>query len=220
MSRRRKPTLPCVLLVAAVVLFPLSVSAFKPSVPEPYIPSILQRGPDNQRQVVVLDNEYLDRRFGRDRDPEASEKEQSPPMPQAAFATANRAPVKALNPWSPNRSLLTAIDRATPPRRAAALRLAETGRLSLQNGHKRKAIYYLEKALSVEANPLIYYHLARAHYQVADYRGSMRFLEVAEAGFSGQPEWVSELTALRAALASPAAEPSPAKRNVAWTFND
>lgn len=221
---RRNLTLPWICIVAAIVLFPFGADAFRPEIIEPAVTPSPQRPQD---RVVLLDNDYLDRRFGRERARDASSSNEvngnSLPSAQDAFE-ATRDSTPAIRPSilvSPNRSLLTGINRGTPARRAAALRLAERGRTLLQNGHKRKAIYYLEKALSVEASPFVHYYLARAHYQVADYQGSMRFLQVAEAGFYGHPEWISELTALRQALSSsPTAEQLTSKRNVAWTFNE
>lgn len=210
--------------VAVVALFPSGAGAFNPAITEP-TPASRQQPRDNDRRIVVLDNDYLDRRFGKDRASEANSNvdEQSPPA-TSGDATITKDPAPRINPAipvSPNRSLLTAINRATPARRAAALRLAEVGRTSLEKGRKRKAIYYLEKALSVEANAFIHYYLARAHFQTADYQGARRFLEVAEAGFYGWPEWISELAALRAALSSfSLAEQPTLKRNVAWTFDE
>ena len=213
----------CVL--AAVVLSPSSAGAFKPAIFEGTLASPPAQPRNNDRRIVVLDNDYLDRRFGRERASETNSNEdgQSPAVMQGD-ATITRDPAPRINPSipvSPNRSLLTAINRATPARRAAALRWAEAGRTSLEKGRKRMAIYYLEKALSVEANPFIHYYLARAHYQVADYQSARRFLQVAEAGFYGWPEWISELAALRAALSGSALIEQPTvKRNVAWTFNE
>jgi len=49
----------------------------------------------------------------------------------------------------------------------------------------------------------------------------MRFLEVAEAGVYGWPEWITELASLREALSSASlAEQPTLNRNVAWTFNE
>ena len=93
--------------------------------------------------------------------------------------------------------------------------------MHLQKGQKRKAVYYLEKALSMDANPFIHFYLARAHYQLADYQGSLGFLEVAESGFYGHPDWLLELETLRSELSvhyyTP---PAVATRTVRWTFNE
>jgi len=222
---RRKLTLLWICFVASILFTPLNTHAFRPEILQPAIAPSPQASPGDDRRVVVFDNDYLDRRFGKDRAPESNGIETGNSLPGAKEVfQAARVSIPAATPSifvAPNRSLLTAINRGTPARRAAALRLAEIGRTLLQNGHKRKAIYYLEKALSVEANPFIHYYLARAHYQVANYRGSMRFLEVAEAGVYGWPEWITELASLRAALSSASlAERPTLNRNVAWTFNE
>jgi hypothetical protein len=221
---RSNNTLRWVFITAWLFFGPFDTEAFNAEKVDPTIAPPSQSSEDN-RKVIVWDNGYLDRRFGRSRvpesitqangDPAASGGQAFPSIVTPMLDVIPKPPVNVL----PNRSLLTGIHRGTSARRAAALRLAETGRASLQNGQNRRAIYYLEKALSVDANPFIHFYLARAHYQVADFQGSLRFLEVAESGFGGQPEWVPELTALRAALSSPVQQSVP-KRNVAWTFNE
>jgi len=214
----------CLWLIAWIAVGPLDAYAFKTATSAP----VPQRTAEDNPSVVVWDNAYLDRRFGRDRATEASVQTNEKPivnenLPPASISVPEpvkkmpKPPIDVL----PNGSLLTGITRGTSARRAAALRMAETGRLSLQKGQSRRAIYFLEKALSMDANPFIHFYLARAHYQLADFAGSLRFLDVAESGFAGQPEWASELTALRAALSSPStAQQTPAKRNVAWTFQE
>jgi hypothetical protein len=214
----------CLWLIALTAIGPLDAYAFKTATSA----AVPQRTAEENPNVVVWDNAYLDRRFGRDRATEASVQANEKPIVNENLSPASisvpesvktmpKPPIDVL----PNRSLLTGITRGTSARRAAALRMAETGRLSLQKGQSRRAIYFLEKALSMDANPFIHFYLARAHYQLADFPGSLRFLEVAESGFAGQPEWVAELTALRAALSSPStAQHTPAKRNVAWTFQE
>jgi uncharacterized protein HemY len=89
---------------------------------------------------------------------------------------------------APNQSLLSAIDRRTSSKRAAALRLAESGRSLIQAGESGKAVSVLEKALSLEANPFIYFYLARAHYHLADHQRAAQFVEIAEALFYEQPD--------------------------------
>ena len=210
--------------VAVVVLSASSAGAFNPAIFDATTASPASQPKDNDRRIAVLDNDYLDRRFGRDRASEANKNEDEKSPAAQDIVVTRKDPVPRVNPASPvspNRSLLTAINRTTPARRAAALRLAEAGRTSLQNGRKRMAIYYLERALGVEASPFIHYYLAQAHYQLADYQGARRFLEVAETGFSGWPEWVSELAALRGLLSSfPLTEQPTLKHNIAWTFNE
>jgi len=145
--------------------------------------------------VTVWDNDYLDRRFGR-----TWRAEESTKSPRPAGPDIISVPEPRWNEVQPNHSLLTGISRTTTARAAAALRIAETGRRALVQKQYRRAVYYLEKALSLDANPFIYFYLARSHYQLADYQGSMGFLKVAESGFYGDPEWSSEIAALRSAL--------------------
>jgi len=147
--------------------------------------------------VIVWDNDYLDRRFGRTWRPGESTSG-SPRRPAGPEIIS--VPEPHWNEVQPNHSLLTGISRTTTARRAAALRIAETGRRALQQKQYRRAVYYLERALSLDANPFIYFYLARSHYQLADYQGSMGFLKVAESRFYGDPEWSSEIAALRSAL--------------------
>lgn len=162
----------------------------------------------DERMTRVFDNEYLDRLFGRARNRESDAQPGSDglmngPVPADVNSTVT-APPKPAAEVLPNRSLLTGIRRGTPARRAAALRLAEKGRTSLKAGETRRAIYYLEKALSLDASPYIHFYLARAHYELANYQGARHFLDVAESAFDGQPEWLPELSTMRAALSSPA----------------
>jgi hypothetical protein len=220
---RRNLTLPLTCIIASVLFSAVNSNAFRPDILRPHS-ALPQESRDDDRKVVILDNDYLDRRFGGDRGSDVNSNESANSLPGQHDSVKPRKAYPAAAapaiPASPNSSLLTGINRGTPARRAAALRLAEVGRTLLQDGHIGKAIYYLEKALSVEANPFIHYYLARAHFQVADYQGSMRFLEVAEAGVHGWPEWTKELAALRIILTSSAAPQDPApRRHVAWTFN-
>ena len=146
--------------------------------------------------VIVWDNDYLDRRFGRTWRPGESTSE----SPRPAGPEIISVPEPRWNEVQPNHSLLTGISRTTTARRAAALRIAETGRTALQQKQYRRAVYYLEKALSLDANPFIHFYLARAHYRLANYRSSIGFLEVAESRFYGDPDWSSEIAALKSAL--------------------
>jgi tetratricopeptide (TPR) repeat protein len=149
-------------------------------------------GRDENGKVVVFDNDYLDRRFGRTWVPG-----------RGAIAGDERARIEEQpNQVRPNRPLASAISRATSPRQAAALRLAETGRASLQNGQHQKAVLYFEKALGVDASPFMHFYLARAYYELGEYQRSLRFLEVAESALNAQTEWRAELETLRRELAA------------------
>jgi hypothetical protein len=154
--------------------------------------------------VIVFDNDYLDQRFSQSRAREISRTE------NIGFSFEPRKTGHAVNDFFgagflqivPNGSLLKGITRGTSPRRAAALRLAESGRRAVQNKQTQRAIYYLEKALGIEASPFVHFYLARAHYQLADYQRSRQFLEVAESAFDGHDSWLAELAALRRALST------------------
>lgn len=220
---RSKITLCWICFTALLVVSPFQASAFNERL-EPQPTPLLR--PEENRKVIIFDNDLLDRRFARGRGPEtiATDSATSAPIERSVFTFSGPqiidVPPKRSADVSPNGSLLKGINRSTPARRAAALRLAETGRTLLQQGQNRKAIYYLEKALGMDASPSFHFYLARAHFQLADYQSSLRFLQVAESGFYGQQEWLPEVTALREALSgSPSQQPTP-KRNVAWTFNE
>ena len=152
---------------------------------------------DENGKVVVFDNDYLDRRYGRTWVPG-----------RGATAVEERTRIEEQpNQPRPNRPLASAITRAASPRQAAALRLAETGRTSLQNGQHQRAVYYFEKALGIDASPFMHFYLARAYYELAEYQRSLRFLEVAESVLTNQSEWRAQLETLRRELA--AAHPPP-----------
>jgi len=177
------------------------------------------------RKVIVFDNDYLDRRFRRDRLKEAEVSQSTAPAPSTQAASVEGGPqVVDISPARrpaevmPNSSFLRGITRATPPRRAAALRLAENGRTLLQSGQPRKAIYYLEKALGMEASPFVHFYLARKHYDLADNPSAQRFLEVAEAGLFGQADWLPELSTLKEAISGSAAYLGNQRRDIAWAI--
>jgi hypothetical protein len=207
----------CTALLAAA---PLQAIAFNERV-KPQAAPLLR--PEENRKVIVFDNDFLDRRFGRSRNPETG-LTTAPTIEPSIFAFSEPQivdiPSRRSADVRPNVSLLKGIDRSTPARRAAALRLGETGRTLLQHGQTRKAIYYFEKALGMDAIPSFHFYLARAHFQLADYQSSRRFLQVAESGFYDQPEWLPEVTALKVALSGSPSQQATPKRNVAWTFNE
>jgi tetratricopeptide (TPR) repeat protein len=212
-------------LTVCLVIGLFDADAFNPQSSPPARNASYQYSEREQGKVAIFDNDYLDRLFGGTRRRESkSQSSQDPATNERQALSANEnatlnIPIKPSAQVLPNRSLLTGTQRGTPGRRAAALRLAETGRTLLQMGQRRKAIYHLEKALSIDASPFIHFYLARAHYELAEYESAQRFLDVAENGLNGQPEWMPELGALRAALSS-TAEQSFQKPNVAWTFNE
>jgi tetratricopeptide (TPR) repeat protein len=169
--------------------------------------------------VLVFDNDLLDRLFGKDR---AAEKRSNNGEPHSGDTTLPKV-FSGTNSSTvlPNRSLLAGISTNTNSRRAAALRLAEKGRRLIQDREYQKAISYLEKALSLDASPFIHFYLAWAHYHLGDNRGSLNFLEVAESRLYHQPEWMGELTVLRSAVSAPPAPQQIASRqNAGWTYAD
>lgn len=176
-------------------------------------PAPLSR-PKNNRKVIIFDNDFLDRRFG-------DSARSAPIEPSGSTFSGPQIidiPPRRSADVLPNGSLLKGIKRDTPARRAAALRLAETGRTLLQQGQNRKAIYYLEKALGMDGSPSFHFYLARAHFQLADYQSSLSFLRVAESGFYDQPEWLPEVSALKEALSG--SDQATPKRNLAWIFSE
>ena len=220
---RSKVTLCAICLTASIAASSVYVNAFNERV-EPRPAPLLS--PEKNRKVIIFDNDLLDRRFGGSRSSETSVTDNAAPAPieRGVFTFSGPQiidiPPRRSAEVTPNGSLLKGINRSTPARRAAAFRLAETGRTLLQQGQNRKAIYYWEKALGMDASPSFYFYLARAHFQVADYQSSLRFLQVAESGFYGQPEWLPELAALKEALSGSPSQQATAKRNVAWTFKE
>jgi tetratricopeptide (TPR) repeat protein len=169
--------------------------------------------------VLVFNNDLLDRLFGKDRALERSSNNTEQPsrdvLPPKVFNATNLPSVL------PNRSLLAGISSNMTSRRAAALRFAERGRTLIQTKEYQKAISFLEKGLNLDASPFIYYYLARAHYHLGNNQGSLNFLEVAESRLSAQPEWVEELAALRSAVSAPqASQYAMSKQKVGWTYTE
>jgi tetratricopeptide (TPR) repeat protein len=158
------------------------------------------------RRVIVFDNDTLDKMFGKSRRSAANETD------------AVKIPGKSDFPAvGPNRSLLSAIGRGTSSKRAAALRLVESGRTLIQAGENRRAVAVLERALSLEASPFVYFYLARAHYYLADYQRAAEFVEIAEALFYQQPDWSEELFKLKTVLSTSRGGPEIRPRqNIGW----
>jgi tetratricopeptide (TPR) repeat protein len=172
----------------------------------------------NDGNVLVFDNDLLDRLFGKDRAARGSnsiERQAGDVSVPRVFNEANFSTVL------PNRSLLAGISSNTTSRRAAALRFAERGRKLIQTKEYQKSISFLEKALNLDASPFIYYYLARAHYHLGNNQGSLNFLEVAESRLSAQPEWAEELAALRSAVSVPqVTQYAMSKKNVGLTYTE
>jgi tetratricopeptide (TPR) repeat protein len=220
--------LPSVVLIAwfainiSPVVVPSNALGFETASRGRY-PSAPQRNEDNN--VVVFDNDLLDRLFGKDRATRGSNNVERPAVDVSVPAVDVSVPKVFNDPYLPNvlpnRSLLAGISSNTSSRRAAALRIAEKGRMLLKTKDYPKAISFLEKALNLDASPFIYYYLARAHYYLGNLQGSLSFLEIAESRLSAQPEWVEELAALRSAVSAPRpTEYAIAKKNVGLTYTE
>jgi hypothetical protein len=162
--------------------------------------------PEPNRRVIVFDNDALEKMFGKSRHSAANE------AGPAKIPGRRDFPAVA-----PNHSLLSAIGPRTSPKSAAALHLVESGRTLIQAGEIRRAVSVLEKALSLESSPFVYFYLARAHYRLADYQRAAQFVEIAEALFYEQPDWSEELLKLKAALSTPHGGPEIRPRqNIGW----
>lgn len=167
-------------------------------------PPLLSTAPN--RRVIVFDNDTLDKMFGKSRRSAANETDPAKIPGKSDFPAVG-----------PNRSLLSAIGRRTNSKSAAALRLVESGRTLIQAGENRRAVAVLERALSLEASPFVYFYLARAHYYLADYQRAAEFVEIAEALFYQQPDWSEELFKLKTVLSTPRGGPEIRPRqNIGW----
>ena len=167
-------------------------------------PPLLSTAPN--RRVIVFDNDTLDKMFGKSRRSAVNETDSEKISGRSDFPAVG-----------PNRSLLSAIGRRTNSKSAAALRLVESGRTLIQAGENRRAVAVLERALSLEASPFVYFYRARAHYYLADYQRAAEFVEIAEALFYQQPAWSEELFKLKTALSTPRGglEIRP-RQNIGW----
>ena len=167
-------------------------------------PPLLSAEPN--RRVIVFDNDTLDKMFGKSRRSAANETDPGKISGRSDFPAVG-----------PNRSLLSAIGRRTNSKSAAALRLVESGRTLIQAGENRRAVAVLERALSLEASPFVYFYLARAHYYLADYQRAAEFVEIAEALFYQRPDWSEELFKLKTVLSTPRGGPEIRPRqNIGW----
>jgi tetratricopeptide (TPR) repeat protein len=126
---------------------------------------------------------------------EQPKKEEPNPNP-AEYRPSQNLPVP-----SPNRSLL-AVTRSTSAKGLTAMRFVEKARNLLKAGKQEKALATLEKALSLEANPYVYFYLSQVHYQLGHYQAAINFLEVAESWVDQQPDWSPQITALKAEIPS------------------
>lgn len=197
--------------VVCTILLPALVSALEAE----KIYLVSHPAPEHEapsRNVLVFDDNLLDSLFGKHR---ASEKARNETVPADDRRAPNAFGGVAASPILPNGSLLAGVTRNVAPRRAAALRLAEKGRVLLQSGEYRKALYPLEKALGLDANPVIYFYLARAHYYLGNDDQASGFLAAAEAGSIPDASWAGEHLALRTAIsARPVVQRTATKQNM------
>jgi tetratricopeptide (TPR) repeat protein len=101
-------------------------------------------------------------------------------------------------PLADDSSLLAKITPATPPQRAASLRLTEQGRKLLEAGDAARAVSRFERTISIDStNPYGYFYLAKAQHRLGRHKESLNFLDVAESRLAGEPFWLSEVHALR-----------------------
>ena len=121
------------------------------------------------------------------------------PTTEESASTSENRPSQIFPVPSPNRSLLGMI-RSNSAKGLAALRLVEKGRVLLKAREDEKALAALEQALSLEANPYVYFYLAEAHYQLGNYYAALNFLEAAEAWLDQEPDWTPEITSLKAQI--------------------
>jgi tetratricopeptide (TPR) repeat protein len=148
--------------------------------------------------VRILNNETLDRLFGHTRQSQTGAPNPAQIIQNDPLASAQTKQDPQLRP--PNQTSLVAITRSTSAKRAAAIRLAQQGTSLLRAGAYDKAVSMLEKALSLEASPYVYFYLAQAHHQLGHYQDALNFLEVAESWLDQEPEWVPEIIALKARI--------------------
>jgi tetratricopeptide (TPR) repeat protein len=168
--------------------------------------------------VLVFDNDLLDRLFGKDRAEKGSNNVDRP----SRDATLPTVPTWTDSPRVlPNQSLLAAISVNTNSRRAAALRFTEKGRTLIQQRDYLKALSYLEKALDLDGSPFVYFYLARVHYYLGDYPRALGFVEVAESRLYQQSEWTEALAALRSAVSAPPMKQTTiTKQNIARNYTE
>jgi len=124
------------------------------------------------------------------------------PVQSAAVRPPEIAPPAATPAVEDDGSLVAKIDRGTPPRRAAALRLTEQGRAHLAAGEPARAIEVLERAVAIDArSAYAYYFLAQAHAEARHPGLARSCVARAEQLFAGNPYWLGRAHALHGRLA-------------------
>jgi len=108
-------------------------------------------------------------------------------------APALDADALTIGPELGNKSLEPEINKAAGPALVASLRLAESARKRLGDGHIDDAMRDLARAVSLDpADAFAYYYLARAYLARRDYTQALTFFRRAEIGFSGRADWTAE----------------------------
>lgn len=123
--------------------------------------------------------------------------EREPPKQSQGTPLSTSTHISAVRPFG---SLIAGLTPGLLPRSVAALRLEEKGRRLLLGGAYQRSLIYFEKALGLDANPYVYYYLAKAHYHLAHIRESLQFLEVAENLLADRDDWMNEVEVLRGKL--------------------
>jgi hypothetical protein len=133
--------------------------------------------------------------------PAAPTKDAKEPVKQASLPEVKPEPAPTGPALADDSSMLAKITPATPPHRAASLRLTEEGRKLLDAGDAAKALTRLEKTIVIDAaNAYGYFYLAKAQYRLGRHKEASNFLDIAEARLGGEPFWVAEVYALRGDL--------------------
>jgi hypothetical protein len=119
---------------------------------------------------------------------------ETPGVPPPLASPAQPVP----QPLPDDSSLLAKITPATPPQRAASLRLTEEGRKLIEAGAAGRGLPRLEQSIAIDStNPYGYFYLAKAHHKLGRYKESLSFLDVAESRLAAEPYWLAEVYALR-----------------------
>jgi hypothetical protein len=165
---------------------PIQASKAPPPAPEPAKP------------ILPSDNTIREQDIRAKVPPAPPAKGAKEPARQASV-TESRSGTETLPalppPLTDDSSLLAKITPATPPQRAASLRLTEEGRKILDPG---KALARLEKTIVIDStNPYAYFYLAKAQHRLGRFRESLNFLDIAESRLGNEPFWLAEINALR-----------------------
>jgi hypothetical protein len=172
-----------------------------PAVPTAKAPPAAPPAQDPAKPILPPDSKVREQDIGAKVAPAPPAKSVKEPQRQSSVSESRGGaePPPALAPPLPDdSSLLAKITPATPPQRAASLRLTEEGRKILDAGDPGKALARLEKTIVIDStNPYGYYYLAKAQYRMGRYRESLNFLDIAESWLGNEPFWLAEIHALR-----------------------